>query len=139
MEPPPRARRVDEPLRASAPNGPLEHARARRRRRPPGPALEEARAHVVGFGKFHGHSLGEIAVFEPSYVDWLVATITTDYELVAAARVIKADLDARGVVRRARPARPPAGRTTGPAAVPRHGAAATQSMSAAGRSTRRLP
>jgi hypothetical protein len=53
------------------------------------------------FGKFHGHTLGEIAAFEPSYIDWVAGTVTRDPELVAAARVIQADLDARGVGRRA--------------------------------------
>ncbi len=59
----------------------------------------------IDFGKFHGHTLGEIAAFEPSYIDWVAATITRDPALVAAARVIRDDLDERGVVRvrRARP------------------------------------
>ena len=42
---------------------------------------------------------GEIAAFEPSYIDWITNTITRDRDLVAAARVIKDDLDARGVAR----------------------------------------
>jgi hypothetical protein len=53
----------------------------------------------IDFGKFHGHSLGEIAAFEPSYIDWVAATITRDPELVAAARVVRDDLDERGVAR----------------------------------------
>ena len=53
----------------------------------------------IEFGKFRGHTLGEIAAFEPSYIDWITNTITRDRDLVAAARVIKADLDARGVAR----------------------------------------
>jgi hypothetical protein len=56
----------------------------------------------VPFGKFHGHTLGEIAAFEPSYVDWLATTISRDRELIAAAKVVRDDLDRRGVVRRAR-------------------------------------
>ena len=48
------------------------------------------------FGKFHGHTLGQIAAFEPSYIDWVAGTVTRDPELVAAARVVQADLDARG-------------------------------------------
>lgn len=56
------------------------------------------------FGKFRGHTLGEVAAFEPSYVDWLATTITRDPDLVAAARVVRDDLDRRGVVRRERPA-----------------------------------
>lgn len=57
----------------------------------------------LAFGKFHGHTLAEVAAFEPSYIDWLARTITRDRDLVAAARVVQADLDERGVVRRARP------------------------------------
>ena len=89
--------------RASTPTGPLERDRLRQFRRPPPPPLDTARAHVIEFGKFHGHTLGEIAMFEPSYIDWVAGTLTRDPELVAAARVIQADLDARGVPRRAHP------------------------------------
>jgi hypothetical protein len=63
------------------------------------------------FGKFRGHTLGEVAAFEPSYVDWLAATITRDRDLVAAARVVRDDLDQRGVPRRARPDTSAAGRS----------------------------
>ena len=48
------------------------------------------------FGKFHGHTLGQIAAFEPSYIDWVAGTVTHDPDLVAAARVVQADLDLRG-------------------------------------------
>lgn len=58
-----------------------------------------AAAQVVDFGKFHGHTLGEIARFEPSYIDWIASTITRDAALVAAARVVREDLDRRGVSR----------------------------------------
>jgi hypothetical protein len=61
------------------------------------------------FGKFHGHTLGEIAAFEPSYIDWVASTITRDPELIAAARVLRDDLDRQGVVRRIRPNRVPPG------------------------------
>jgi hypothetical protein len=61
----------------------------------------------VEFGKFRGHTLGDIADFEPSYIDWLAKTISRDPELVAAARVVQEDLDQRGVARRDRaPAEP---------------------------------
>jgi hypothetical protein len=90
--------------RASTPTGPMERDRLRHFRRPPAPSIEAARAHVIEFGKFHGHTLGEIALFEPSYIDWVAGTVTRDPELVGAARVIQADLDARGVPRRAHPA-----------------------------------
>jgi hypothetical protein len=93
-----------EPPRASTPTGPLERDRLRNFRRPRPPRLDVAREHPVDFGKFHGHTLGQIAAFEPSYIDWVAGTVTRDPELVAAARVVQADLDARGVARRAHPA-----------------------------------
>ena len=89
--------------RASTPTGPMERDRVRHFRRPPPPSMDVARGHTIEFGKFHGHTLGEIAAFEPSYIDWVASTVTRDPELVAAARVIQADLDARGVARRAHP------------------------------------
>ena len=64
------------------------------------------------FGKFHGHNLGEIAAFEPSYIDWLASTITREPELMAAARVLRDELDVRGIVRRARASRVPPGPPT---------------------------
>jgi hypothetical protein len=89
--------------RASTPTGPAERDRIRHFRRPPPPSLDTARGHTIEFGKFHGHTLGDIAVFEPSYIDWVAGTVTRDPELVAAARVLQADLDARGVARRTHP------------------------------------
>lgn len=91
-----------EPLRASDPNGPIEKGRIRRHRRQPDPDLDVAQALEIEFGKFRGHTLGQIAGFEPSYIDWVVRTITRDRDLVAAARVVQADLDRRGIVRRVR-------------------------------------
>jgi curved DNA-binding protein CbpA len=100
-QPPLRGERVrGEPPRASTPTGPLERGRLRHFRRPKPPSLEAAREHVMEFGKFHGHTLGQIAGFEPSYIDWVAGTVTRDPDLVAAARVIQADLDARRVGRR---------------------------------------
>lgn len=93
-----------DPLRASDPTGPLERGRLRHFRPAPRPRLSEARERVLEFGKFRGHTLGEVADFEPSYVDWIAATISKDPELLAAARVIREDLDERGVVRRPRSA-----------------------------------
>ncbi len=58
------------------------------------------------FGKFHGHTLGQIVAFEPSYVDWLAGTVTRDPDLAMAARVIAEDLDRRGIRRPKRPQRP---------------------------------
>jgi curved DNA-binding protein CbpA len=92
-----------EPPRASTPTGPLVRDRLRHFRRPPLPTLEHAEATVIAFGKFHDHTLGQIAAFEPSYIDWVAGTVSHDPDLVAAARVIQADLDRRGVARRAHP------------------------------------
>ena len=55
------------------------------------------------FGKFRGHTLGQVAAFEPTYIDWIARTITRDRDLVVKARVIQADLDERGIERRVRP------------------------------------
>jgi len=92
-----------EPPRASHPSGPLERDRIRNFRPPPLPPLDAALDHELPFGKFRGHTLGQVASFEPSYVDWLARTITRDPELVAAARSVQADLDDRGVTRRPHP------------------------------------
>jgi hypothetical protein len=92
-----------EPPRASDPTGPLERARIRDFRRPPPPPLEDAVVRELEFGKFRGHTLGQVAAFEPSYIDWLAKTITRDPELVAAAKVLQADLDERGIPRREHP------------------------------------
>ena len=80
---------------------------------PQPPSLDARPRAPIEFGKFHGHTLGQIAAFEPSYIDWVAGTVTRDPELVAAARVVQADLDARGV---AAP-RPPAARRRGRDAV----------------------
>ena len=103
---PPRAtsRERPEPLRASHPCGPVTR-RSGRRAAPP-PTLEEALAVPLDFGRFHGHTLGEVAGFEPSYIDWIASTVSRDRDLVVAARVIRDDLDRRGVERRRRPQHP---------------------------------
>ena len=93
-------RRHERDLRASAPNGPVQRSVV------PGhaavPSLAEARATTLGFGRFHGLTLGEVAEREPTYIDWIAATITRDRDLVQCARVVASDLDARGVERRTR-------------------------------------
>ena len=105
-EPPPPLR-VDrlrrEPLRASQPTGPMARGRLRNFSPPPLPSLDEAAGFTIAFGKFHGHTLGEIAAFEPTYIDWLARTIARDPDLLAAARVVQDDLDRRSVPRRPRP------------------------------------
>jgi curved DNA-binding protein CbpA len=110
---PPRAkgRSQTEPPRASDPTGPLQRGRIHRFRPPATPPLDEAHRHEMAFGKFRGHTLREIAAFEPSYIDWLASTITRDRDLVAYARVIRDELDRRGVARRTRAERSQPGRS----------------------------
>jgi hypothetical protein len=72
------------------------------------PSIEDAQDLELIFGKFHGHTLGEVADFEPSYIDWLASTMTHDPDLVAAARVLRRRLDELGVRRHPRPVRRPA-------------------------------
>jgi curved DNA-binding protein CbpA len=105
---PPRVRQPanggDTDLRSSTPTGPV-----RRRRTGPVPRippLAEARATLLEFGRFHGHTLGEVADAEPTYIDWIARTITRDRDLVVRARVVQADLDDRCVERHTRPPRP---------------------------------
>lgn len=88
-----------EPLRASTPTGPAARRRMRNFRPPEPPSLDAAMDRVIEFGKFHGHTLGEIAAFEPTYITWLARTIARDPDLVAAARVIEAALEARAAGR----------------------------------------
>jgi hypothetical protein len=66
------------------------------------PAFAGWRATVIPFGS-STTTRSEDAAFEPSYIDWVAGTVNHDPDLVNAARVIQADLDRRGVVRRARP------------------------------------
>jgi hypothetical protein len=87
-------------LRASQPTGPA--ARTRQPSRIRQPSLEEARGTILGFGRFHGLTLGEVAEREPTYIDWIASTITRDRDLVMRARVIASDLDERGIERRSR-------------------------------------
>jgi len=92
-----------EPLPAPQPTRPLARGRRRGYKPPEPPSLEDAVSKVIEFGKFHGHTLSEIANFEPSYIDWLAKTISRDPDLLAAARVVQEDLDRRSVSRRPRP------------------------------------
>lgn len=106
----PRTRSIDgvPDLRASTPTGPVTRRSTHRARVP---TLEQARACPLEFGRFHGATLGEVADREPTYIDWIARTITRDRDLVMSARVIAADLDARGVERVVRPPRPGFGTT----------------------------
>lgn len=107
----PRSRRdaSGQDLRASTPTGPV-HRRAGRRAEPL-PTLQEARETTLNFGRFHGYTLGEVELLEPSYIDWVARTITRDRDLVVRARLIQADLDERGVTRGWRPPTPGFGST----------------------------
>ena len=98
-QPPLRWDRSEPELRASQPSGPMEIRRDPRYVPPVAPPLDDALVLEVDFGKFHGHTLGEIAAFEPSYIDWLAGTVTRDPELTLAARVIRDELDRRGIIR----------------------------------------
>lgn len=102
-DPLPRRTGFEDSLRASTPTGPVEV-------RPgvPGqlPSLRESREMELGFGKFRGYTLGEVALIEPTYIDWIARTITRDREVVLKARVVQADLDERGIERPVRPSTP---------------------------------
>ena len=87
-------------LRASRPTGPVSRTNVGGYVRTP--TLDEARATVLGFGRFHGLTLGEVADRDPTYIDWIASTITRDRDLVLRARVVAGDLDERGVERHRR-------------------------------------
>lgn len=105
-QPPLRYDRRAPDLRASQPSGPLERDRLAGHTPAEPPSLDDALDLELAFGKFHGHTLGEVAVFEPSYIDWLAATLTREPEVTMAARVIRDELDRQGIRRVNRPARP---------------------------------
>ena len=105
-QPPLRWDRSSPELRASQPSGPMERDRLAGHVAPEPPSLAEALALEVTFGKFHGHTLGEIAAFEPAYIDWVAGTVTRDPDLAMAARVVAEELDRRGIRRAHRPSRP---------------------------------
>lgn len=105
-QPPLRHDRSNPELRASQPSGPMERDFATGHVPLEIPSLDDALELEVTFGKFHGHTLGEIAAFEPSYIDWLAGTMTREPEIAMAARVIVVELDRRGIRRIHRPPRP---------------------------------
>ena len=105
-QPPLRYERSSPELRASQPSGPMERSRLAGHVPMEPPTVDEAMEREVPFGKFHGHTLGQIVAFEPSYVDWLAGTMTRDPDLAMAARVIAEELDRRGIRRQNRPPRP---------------------------------
>jgi len=104
QDPLPRRRGFEEPRRASTPTGPVQ---TRAGAGPTHmPSLREAREMELGFGKFRGYTLGEVALIEPTYIDWIAKTITRDRDIVLNARVVQADLDERGVERQIRQSTP---------------------------------
>ena len=97
----PRYAEERESPRASTPTGPTH--------RRPGPSLEgdlpgvgEALATPIAFGKFAGLTVGDVADLEPTYLDWLVRTVSRDPELLLAARVALRHLEHRTEARRHR-------------------------------------
>lgn len=104
---PPRRRDASRPdLRASDPTGDVLRDRLRDHTPPPVPTLDEALETELDFGKFRGHTLGEVAAFEPSYIDWVATAVARDPGLTLAARVVRDELDRRGIRRTSRPVRP---------------------------------
>ena len=105
-QPPLRLGRSRPELRASKPSGPLERGRLAGHPVAEPPCLDDALDMELTFGKFHGHTLGEVAAFEPSYIDWLAGTLTREPDVTLAARVIRDELDRQGIRREHRPMRP---------------------------------
>lgn len=105
-QPPLRHGRIASELRASQPSGPMERDQLHGHVVPQPPTLDDALDLEIPFGKFHGHTLGEIAAFEPSYIDWLAGTFIRNPDIAMAARVIVAELDRREIRRTHRPMRP---------------------------------
>ena len=52
------------------------------------PILAEALETRLRFGKFAGLTLAEVAEIEPTYIEWIVRTISRDPETSLAARVV---------------------------------------------------
>ena len=101
LPPRPRSAEEREPRRASTPTGPMH------RRQGPNldadlPALIDALDTRLNFGKFAGLTLGDVATLEPTYVEWIVRTISRDPEVSMAARVVLRYLERSGWVRRPR-------------------------------------
>jgi hypothetical protein len=52
------------------------------------PSVADALETRLRFGKFAGLTIGEVAVMEPTYLDWIVHTIDREPETSLAARVV---------------------------------------------------
>jgi hypothetical protein len=103
--PKPRTVEEHEPPRASKPAGPVTV------RRGPSfeselPDLREALDTELRFGKFAGLTLGDVASLEPTYVEWIVRTIS-DPGVNLAARVVLRHLEKSGRRFRRPSSRPP--------------------------------
>jgi len=100
LPPRPRSAEGHEPPRASTPTGPT-FRRAGPSMEADLPTLNAALATRLEFGKFEGLTLAEVAVIEPSYIEWIVRTIDRDPTIGMAARVVLRHLG-YGPVRRPR-------------------------------------
>jgi hypothetical protein len=100
LPPRPRSATGHEPPRASTPTGP-SFRRAGPSLEADLPTLNAALATRLEFGKFEGLTLAEVAVIEPSYIEWIVRTIDRDPTIGMAARVVLRHLG-YGPVRRPR-------------------------------------
>ena len=52
------------------------------------PSIADALETRLRFGKFAGLTIGEVAVMEPTYLEWIVRTIDREPETSLAARVV---------------------------------------------------
>ena len=101
LQPRPRSSEMREPPRASVPTGPT-FIRQGPNFESDLPSLANALDTRLGFGKFAGYTLGDVAEIEPTYVDWIVRTIDRDPEITLAARVVLRELERSGMIRRQR-------------------------------------
>ena len=117
-QPPIRARAADTgPRRASDPNGPLVRSRVHRFRPPRRPSLEVARrSRCRSASSTATRSARSRRSSRPTSTGWRRRSMR-DPDLLAAARVVRDDLDRRGIVRRTRPYAGPAGPADGLRAV----------------------
>jgi hypothetical protein len=86
LPPRPRTSEWREPPRASTPTGPTSRHRGATFEADL-PSVPNALETRLKFGKFAGLTLGEVGVIEPTYLDWIVRTIS-DPEVSLASRVV---------------------------------------------------
>lgn len=87
LPPRPRSAEGHEPPRASTPTGPTYRS-AGPTNEADLPTLAHALDTRLEFGKFEGYTLAEVAVIEPSYIEWIVRTIARDPAIGLSARVV---------------------------------------------------